>query len=173
MSAIVGHWNLLGAVAAKAVLLYVSAVAGLRLGKRRTLAELSPFDFVVAVAVGAIVGRVPNASTTSWVEGAVTLAALIAAHRVVERIRFHVPLMWRLTEHPARVLVDHGQLCERELRAAGIRDDDLFRLLRQRGVVDLGELDYVILESNGGVSVIKRGTGEQRGELVRRVLPTR
>ncbi|MBA8822730.1 uncharacterized membrane protein YcaP (DUF421 family) [Saccharopolyspora lacisalsi] len=147
-------------------------MVGLRPGKRRALAELPPFDFVVAVAIGAIVGRVPNANTTSWVEGAVTLAALVAAHRAVERIRSRVPLVWRLTEHPARVLVARGQLCDRELRAAGIRDDDLFRLLRQRGAVDLGEVDRVILESNGGVPVIRRGTGEQRGGPARRVLPT-
>ena len=41
-------------IAGKAVLLYATAIVGLRLGKRRILAELSPFDFVAAVAVGAI-----------------------------------------------------------------------------------------------------------------------
>ena len=44
-------------IAGKAVTLYATAIIGLRLGKRRILAELSPFDFVAAVAVGAIVGR--------------------------------------------------------------------------------------------------------------------
>ena len=31
----------------------------LRLGERRTLAQLSSFDFAVAVAIGAIIGRRP------------------------------------------------------------------------------------------------------------------
>lgn len=36
-----------------------------RVGQRRALADLSPFDFVAAVAVGSIAGLVPNASDAS------------------------------------------------------------------------------------------------------------
>ncbi len=60
----------LGWVAAKALLLYLTAVFGFRLGGRRTLAEMSASDFIAAVAVGAIVGRVPNADAFSGEGGA-------------------------------------------------------------------------------------------------------
>ncbi len=60
MEQLIGGVNELGWVAAKALLLYLTAVFGFRLGERRTLAEMSAFDFVAAVAVGAIVGRVPT-----------------------------------------------------------------------------------------------------------------
>ncbi|MDP9356486.1 MAG: DUF421 domain-containing protein, partial [Chloroflexota bacterium] len=55
MSYLIGGGAALGWVAVKALLLYLTAVIGFRLGERRTLAEMSPFDFVAAVAVGAIV----------------------------------------------------------------------------------------------------------------------
>ncbi|WP_203935616.1 hypothetical protein [Planosporangium mesophilum] len=45
---------------AKTLLLYATAVICFRVGERRTLAEMSAFDFVAAVAVGAIVGRFPR-----------------------------------------------------------------------------------------------------------------
>jgi uncharacterized membrane protein YcaP (DUF421 family) len=51
-------------VAVKAVLLFAVAVIGLRLGERRTLAQLSAFDFMVAVAIGAITGRGATAADT-------------------------------------------------------------------------------------------------------------
>ena len=70
-------------IAGKAVLLYATAIIGLRLGKRRILAELSPFDFVAAVAVGAIVGRIPSASDADYLAGAVTLIAVLFAHALV------------------------------------------------------------------------------------------
>jgi hypothetical protein len=53
-------------VVPKALLLYLTAVLGFRVGQGRTLAELSPYDFVAAVAVGAIVGRIPNAHDASY-----------------------------------------------------------------------------------------------------------
>jgi uncharacterized membrane protein YcaP (DUF421 family) len=57
MSWIIGGWPQLGIVAGKAALMYATALTCLRLGKRRTLGQWSIIDFVVAVAIGAIVGR--------------------------------------------------------------------------------------------------------------------
>jgi hypothetical protein len=74
-------------IAGKAVLLYATAIIGLRLGKRRILAELSPFDFVAAVAVGAIVGRIPSASDADYLAGAVTLISVLFAHALVSHLR--------------------------------------------------------------------------------------
>jgi hypothetical protein len=63
---LIGGAGGLGWVAVKAVLLFAVAVIGLRLGERRTLAQLSAFDFAVAVAIGAIIGRGATASDTSF-----------------------------------------------------------------------------------------------------------
>ena len=69
MRDILGHPSDVRQVAAKAVLLYVTAVLGFRLAARRTLAEMNAFDFIAAVAVGAIVGRVANADGTGYLGG--------------------------------------------------------------------------------------------------------
>lgn len=104
MSHLIGGDTELAWVAVKALLLYLTAVIGFRLGERRTLAEMSPFDFVAAVAVGAIVGRVPNSKATSYLAGAATLVTVLIAHRVIMRLR-HFPSVAHLVEHSSRVLV--------------------------------------------------------------------
>ncbi len=142
-------------VALKAILLYLTAVFGFRLSERRTLAEMSAFDFVAAVAVGAIVGRVPNASTTSYLEGAVTLITVLLGHRIVSRLR-HFRTLALLFDHQPRVLVCRGQLVASQLRRAGLTKDDLFGLLRQRGVLELQDVHLVIFEQRGKISVIRR-----------------
>ena len=75
--AAIGNGSDVGLVALKALLLSVSAVVGLRLSHRRTLAEMTGFDFVAAVAVGAIVGRVPNADGTTYLAGLATLLTVL------------------------------------------------------------------------------------------------
>jgi hypothetical protein len=51
---LVGETGGLGWVAVKAVLMFAVAVVGLRLGERRTLAQLGAFDFAVAVAASGL-----------------------------------------------------------------------------------------------------------------------
>ena len=167
MSHLVGEDAELGWVAVKALLLYLTAVVGFRLGDRRTLAEMSPFDFVAAVAVGAIVGRVPNANTTSYLAGAITLLTVLVAHRVVMRLR-RFPSVAGLIEQPPRVLVADGKPLDAELRRCGLTRDDLYGQLRQRGIGNLSEARFVIFEQGGQISVIRHaGQDGQLPDLVR------
>lgn len=156
MDLIVGNSNLLGLVAIKALLLYLTAVVAFRVGERRTLADMSPFDFVAAVAVGAVVGRVPNANNTGYLEGAVTLVVILAAHAVITRLRYLKPVS-RLIDHAPRLLVAEGQVLKRELRRSGFTYTDLEGMLRQRNIYDLSQVQYVIFEQRGKISVIPRG----------------
>ena len=101
MFELIGGAGGLGWVVVKAVLLFAVAVIGLRLGERRTLAQLGAFDFAVAVAIGSIIGRTVTASDTSFLTGAVALVTLLAAHRLVALARRHSPLV-RALDHPPR-----------------------------------------------------------------------
>jgi len=86
----VGETGGLGWVAVKAVLMFAVAVIGLRLGERRTLAQLGAFDFAVAVAIGAIIGRTVTAPSASFAVGAVALVTLLVVHRLM--VAFMIPV---------------------------------------------------------------------------------
>src|SRR5262245_20612564 len=133
VSELIGSASGLGWVAVKAVLLFAVAVIGLRLGERRTLAQLSAFDFAVAVALGAIIGRGATAHDTPFAYSAIALVTLLVAHRVVAHLRRHSRVV-RMIDHPTRVLVAGGELQGGELARAGLTAADVYALLREKGV---------------------------------------
>jgi uncharacterized membrane protein YcaP (DUF421 family) len=112
---IIGNSSTLGEVAAKATLMYLTALVALRLGERRTLAQWTIIDFATAVAKVAIIGRSAIAGSQSYLTGAVALGTLVAVHRVASLLRFR-PLLGKLVDHRVRVLVDHGRIRRGELR---------------------------------------------------------
>jgi uncharacterized membrane protein YcaP (DUF421 family) len=160
---LIGNAGGLGWVALKAVLLFTTAVIGLRLGERRTLAQLSAFDFAVAVAIGSIIGRGATASGTSFAVSAVALVTFLIAHRVVAILRRHSRVV-RLIDHPPRVLVAGGELQQRELARAGLTATDVYALLRTKGVGDLRQVGYLLYEASGAVTVV--GRDQQPGPLL-------
>ncbi len=153
MPELVGGAGDLGWVIVKAVLLFAVAVIGLRLGERRTLAQLGAFDFAVAVAIGAIIGRTATASSTSFATGAVALVTLLAAHRLVALLRRHSQIA-RILDHPPRVLVAHGKIDQRELARAGLTTADVYALLRQHGTADIAQVGYLLYETRGTTTLI-------------------
>jgi uncharacterized membrane protein YcaP (DUF421 family) len=157
----------LGWVIVKAVLLFLVAAIGLRLGERRTLTQLSPWDFAAAVAIGTIIGRTATVPSTSFATAAVALVALLLVHRLVAFARRHSRVV-RAIDHPPRVLVVHGTLRQHELAGAGLTSADVFMLLREHGVGDLSEVGYLLYEPSGRTTLIR--AGQEPGPVVRQGL---
>lgn len=159
MGWLVGSWPDLWHTAIKAALLFGTAVLGFRLGRRRTLAELAPFDFVAVVSIGAIVGRTATAADSSYLTGMVALVTVLLAHAAVSHAR-----QWRsvarLIDRPPRILVHDGQLVFAELARAGLTEGDLYAALRERGVHRLADVRLVLYETRGAFSVVSHGQPE-------------
>lgn len=150
-------WPDLVVVVAKAGLMYATALVCLRLAQRRTLAQWTIIDFAAAVAVGAIVGRTAIAESQSYATSAVALASIVVAHRLASLLRFQ-SLPGRLADYRIRVLVADGKVRRTQLRLCGLTDNDLYAELRQRGVFDIDQLQYVLYEAKGGLTVVPRQT---------------
>jgi uncharacterized membrane protein YcaP (DUF421 family) len=150
---LIGNSSTLGETAAKAALMYITALAALRLGERRTLAQWTIIDFATAVAMGAIIGRTAIAGTQSYLTGAVALYTLVAVHRLASLLRFR-PVLGKLVDHRVRVLVDHGRVRRDQLRRCALTDNDLYTQLRQRGVFSLAEVRYVLYETKGSITIV-------------------
>jgi uncharacterized membrane protein YcaP (DUF421 family) len=166
MSWLTGGWQDLGDVAAKAALIYVVALAGLRVSQRRTLAQWTAVDFAAAVAIGAVMGRTAVASGQSFAVGAVALVTLLSAHWIVSSGRAW-RLVAKLVDHRVRVLVDHGELRRDQLRVCGVTENDVLSKLRERGVRDLREVRYVLYETKGDLTIVPEpGPGQPDGPLV-------
>jgi len=153
-----GDWTHLGIVAAKAVLMYVTALIALRLGERRTLAQWTIIDFATAVAMGAIIGRTATASVQSVVTGAVAVVSLVVVHRVVSVLRY-TQLGGKLVDHRVRVLVAQGKMRISELRKCALTENDLYAHLRQQGYFDLADIRYVLYETKGSLTVVPMDAG--------------
>ncbi len=167
MSWLVGQASSEWEVAAKAALMYATALLALRAGERRTLAQWTIIDFATAVAMGAIIGRTAIAGTQSYLTGAVAVCTLVVVHRVASLLRFR-PLLGELFDHRIRVLVAEGKLRARELRKCGLTDGDLFSQLRQRGVFAIEDVRYVLYEPKGTITVVRREVpADPEPELVR------
>ncbi len=149
-------WRSVGYVAVSAVLIYVSTVLALRcFGERRTLTQMTIYDFAVAVALGAIVARTATTRTPSYVEGVTAVVALLITHNAISAARVWFSGARKIFGRDALVLVVAGQVQERALRRAHMTQDDLHTALRERGIASLAEVRVALLESRGAFSVLR------------------
>lgn len=135
--------------------LYLAVVLAFRVGKRRTVAELAPFDLAAVIAVGAITGRTATGGN-SVATGALAILGLFTGHWAVVRAR-RLTAVRRLVDHPTTVLVINGEVQEAELRRAGLTRADLESTLRHHGIRSIDEVSVAVFETRDGLSVLRPG----------------
>lgn len=150
--AVLGDWHRAMYAAVKVVLLFATAVVFFRVAERRTIAMFAPFDWVAAVATGAIVGRTATATDATWLTGAAALGALLATHACLARLRFLEPVR-RLVDPPLRVLARDGRVERAALSRCGMTEADLRAALRAAGHPDLDRIHLVLMEPQGKLTV--------------------
>jgi len=83
---------------------YGSLVLVLRLSDKRTLSQLSAFDFIVTVALGSTLATILLSSDVSWGEGVTALALLAGLQWVVAAVTSRRPASRKVTTAQPRHL---------------------------------------------------------------------
>lgn len=143
-------------VAVRAVFGYLALLALLRASGKRTVAQGTAFDFVLALILGDMVddllwGEVPAAGFV------VAVATFTMAHTVVSWLTYLSPAVERVVAGQATVLLSRGQPEEKGLRDEHVTEGDLEELLRHRGIPreQWAEVELALLEENGHASVAR------------------
>lgn len=141
--------------AIKSSTLFLTAAVLFRFTERRTLAEFAPFDWIAAVAAGAIVGRAATASDASWLSATTALICLLVTHAVLARLRF-IPGVRRFIDPPLKVLIRDGKIDRRNLRQCGLTAADLEAVLRLHAHPNADCINLAIFEAKGAISVLRK-----------------
>jgi uncharacterized membrane protein YcaP (DUF421 family) len=135
------------------LILVVTRVVG-----RRELSSLAPFDLILLVVIGDLVQQGVTQSDYS-LTGAVTVISTIAALTVLTSwVSFRVPRMQLVLEGDPIVLVQHGELIERNVRRERLTIEEIAAEARLSQIASLDDVAFAVLETNGKISFILRSS---------------
>jgi len=134
--------------------MYLYALALVRISGKQTLGQLTPMDFVVTLIIGDLFDDV------FWIEvpivqGLVAFATIVLVHMFVTFIASRNASFYWLLASPARPLIEEGRLVQKNLQLERIRAEDVQFELRLKGEEHMREVKEARLEPSGQVSVIK------------------
>jgi uncharacterized membrane protein YcaP (DUF421 family) len=87
----------------------------------------------------------------------VVVGTLILWNLAIDWLHFRVPAFRRFAQPRELLLIKDGKILERHLRREMMTRDELMSKLREHGVDEVGEVRWAYMESDGQVSVGRRG----------------
>jgi uncharacterized membrane protein YcaP (DUF421 family) len=145
-------------MAARTFVVFLFAIALMRVGEERMLGKNAGFDVMLGVILGSVLSRGINGQAAFYPTLGASLV-LVLIHRLVAWASLYSHLVSLFAKGRERVLVRDGRIDQAELRRAMMTKDDLLENLRLHGNVnDFAQVQEARLERNGTVSVVKRKT---------------
>src|SRR6266480_7302407 len=140
----------------RAAFLYVFVVFVMRVIGRRELSSMTPFDLVLLIVLGDAIQQGLTQDDYS-VTGAILAVATIATLQVfTSYVSYRSKKARTVLEGEPIVLIDHGQIVERNLKRERMTEDEVAEEMRQQQIASLDDVDWAIVEANGAISFIKK-----------------
>lgn len=139
---------------ARAVIVFFIVFLVTRVVGRRELSTMEPFDLILLVVTGDLVQQGVTQSDYS-LTGAVTVIATIALLTVtLSYLSYKVPRLRPVLDGEPVVLVQDGEIIQRNLRRERITLGELLAAARQQQLPSLENVRFAVLETNGAISFI-------------------
>ena len=136
-------------------IMYIYALALVRIAGKQSLGQLTPMDFIVTLIIGDLFDDV------FWVDvplmqGMVGFATVIIVHMLVTFVTSRNKSIYWMLSSPARPLIAEGRLVQQNLELERMQAEDVQFELRLKGEEHMREVKAARLEPSGKVSIIKQ-----------------
>ncbi len=154
-------WHNLLRIVCVGALAYAALILLLRLFGKRMLSKMNAFDLVVTVALGSTLSSVVVSQDVPLADGLTALILLLGLQFCLAWAATRSRRVSGVLKSEPRLLFFRGEFLREALQRENIEESGVLAHIRQHGLADLREVEAVVLESDGSMSVLPAGGAER------------
>ncbi|MEX5537745.1 YetF domain-containing protein [Pseudomonas syringae] len=139
----------------RAVAIYFVLMVLFRIAGRRSLTDLTTFDFVLLLIIGEATQQALLGDDFSVTNAILIISTLIAIDVGFSLAKRRSKRLAKFLDGGPTVIVEDGKPLTQRMREARISESDVMEAARTtQGIVEMKDIRYAIIERNGEISVI-------------------
>ena len=140
----------------RSIVLFIIVLIVMRLMGKREIGQLQPFELAIAIMI-ADLAAVPMAETGIPISnGIIPILGLLVMHLIISFLNLKSMKIREILCGKPAILIYRGKIDEKVLKKERFTLNELQERLRSSNVVNLGDVEYAILETSGQVTVIQK-----------------
>jgi uncharacterized membrane protein YcaP (DUF421 family) len=144
--------SVLRAVAIYAFLLLIFRITG-----KRSLAQITAFDFVLILIIGEATQQALLGEDFSVVNAYIVIGTLMFLELALSFVKGWFPRLDPVLESTPLIIVENGRLLEDRIGHERVDASDVLAAAREKqGLERLDQIKYAVLEKSGGISIVPR-----------------
>jgi uncharacterized membrane protein YcaP (DUF421 family) len=139
----------------KAAVVFFALWAIVRVTGRRTLGEMTAFDFVLFLIIGGSTQRAITGQDYSLTNALLLVATFVTLDIALSLVQLNWPVFRFILNAMPMILVENGVLLRRRMRRARITEDNILEAARRlHGLERMDQIKFAILESTGEITIV-------------------
>ncbi len=137
----------------RTIILYLILIAVIRIMGKRQVGQMEPAEFVVTMLVANLASIPMQDGGIPLYSGLVPILTVLGVELVLSAASLRSVSFRRLLCGKPVILIENGHVLQNNLRRTRITLDELTGHLREKDVLNVTDVQYAILETNGNLSV--------------------
>lgn len=139
----------------RAAAMYLALMVLFKIAGRRSLAELTTFDFVLLMIIGEATQQALLGDDFSLTNSVLVIVTLIAIDIGLSLLKQRSVWVSRIISGEPTIVVENGKVLHERLRHARLAVADVMEVARSsQGIETVDQIKFAIIERNGKISVI-------------------
>lgn len=137
--------------------IYLILLVIMRISGRRTMAQMTPFDFVLLLIIAETTQQALLGDDFSVTNAVLLIVTLVGIDIALSYIKAWVPGASKLLDGLPTVLMRDGKLDQRALQRSRMEESDILAAARHtQGLENMADIKHAVLEVDSGISVIPK-----------------
>jgi uncharacterized membrane protein YcaP (DUF421 family) len=139
----------------RATVVYAVLLILFRLAGKRTLAEITTFDFVLLLIISEATQQAMVGSDNSMTNSLLLVGTLVGLNILLSELKQRFAAVERVLDGMPLLIVEHGKPLRDRMAKERVDVDDVLDAAREsHGLERLDQIKYAVLERNGKISII-------------------
>ena len=138
----------------RTIIIYSLVIFALRIMGKRQIGELQPSELVVAIMISDLATMPMSDVSIPLVYGIVPIFTLVICEILISFLSLKSERIRVFLSGSPQILMRNGKIQKKELLHARVNIDDLMEELRKAGYFSLSDVDTVVLETGGNITVV-------------------
>ena len=140
----------------RAIVLYIIVLIVMRLMGKREIGQLQPFELAISIMIADLASIPMTEIGIPIFNGIIPILGLLFMHLIISVINLKSLNAREIICGKPSILIYRGKIDEKKLKKERFTINELQERLRGNNVVNLGDVEYAILETSGQVTVIQK-----------------
>ena len=140
----------------RAIFIYIIVLIVMRLMGKREIGQLQPFELAISIMIADLASIPMTDAGIPISNGIIPILGLLVMHLLISLINMKSMKVRGILCGKPSILIYRGKIDEKTLKKERFTLNELQERLRGNNIVNLGDVEYAILETSGQVTVIQK-----------------